>query len=219
MPAEAATLAAIAPLEGRAATPWLTAGWSAALALAYALSARGGSTLDPEHLARVGGLVTSEYDPASGWPRLFTHGMLHAGPVHLGFNLLALGAFGRFCEGYFGRARSAVIYLVAAVTSGSAVAWYADPLRPTVLVGASGSIFALGGAMVAAVMTDRALRATARGRSELTSLVILFVVQSVMDRYIPGVAATAHTAGLVTGLILGTLFVLLGRRQVTSPRG
>jgi membrane associated rhomboid family serine protease len=217
--AESAALAAIAPLEGRAATPWLTAGWCAALGLAYVLSARGGSTLDPEHLARVGGLVTSEYDPSTGWPRLFTHGLLHAGPVHLGFNLVALGSFGRFCEGYFGRARSAVIYLAAAVTSGSAVVRYADPLRPTVLVGASGSIFALGGAMVAAVITDRALRATPRGRSELASLVVLFATQSVMDRYIPGVAATAHTAGLGTGLILGALFVLLGRSRVTSPRG
>jgi membrane associated rhomboid family serine protease len=211
--AEQRSLAATAPLDGRTATPWLTTAWSAVLVLAYVWLSRRGNPFDPEHLARSGALVTSEYEFATTWPTLFTHGLLHAGVLHLAFNLLAFASFGRFCEAFYGRFRAAAIYLLAAVTSGAAVAHFADPLRPTVLVGASGSIFALGGAVAAAALADRELRASRRGRREVATLFALFAVQSVMDRMIPGVAATAHTAGLLTGLVAGFALALTVRRR------
>ncbi len=215
--AEVRSLAAIAPLEGRTATPWLTLAWSAVLIVAYLWLSLRGNPYEPEHLVRSGALLTATVvtlsDLRSVWWQLFTHGLLHAGVLHLGFNLLAMASFGRFCEAFYGRIRTIVIYLAAAVTSGTAVALTADPLRPTVLVGASGSIFALGGAIVGAVLFDRELRATPRGRRELVVLTLLFVVQSVMDRMVPGISGTAHLAGLATGALLGALFALTRRRR------
>ncbi|MBL8683199.1 MAG: rhomboid family intramembrane serine protease [Myxococcales bacterium] len=221
--AEARALAVIAPLEGRSNTPWLTVGWSVALVLVYGWLSWRGSPYDPEHLVRSGGLLTADFtvlgDVRSAWPKLFTHGLLHAGALHLLFNLLAFNSFGQFCEAFYGRIRTVVIYLLAAAASGLAVARFADPLRPTVLVGASGSIFALGGAVLAAVVVDKELRATPRGRRELVVLVLLFTVQTVMDQLVPGVSGTAHLAGLATGAIVGAIFTLISRwsRPSVSP--
>lgn len=213
---EVRALAAIAPLEGRTSTPWLTMGWSLVLILAYVWLSLRGSPYEAEHLVRSGALLTADVITPSDlrlvWPRFFTHGLLHAGFLHLAFNLLAFSSFGRFCEAFYGRVRTVVIYLAAAITSGAAVALTADPLRPTVLVGASGSIFALGGAIIGAVVFDRDLRATPRGRRELVVLVLLFIVQSVMDRMVPGISGTAHLAGLATGVVLGALLTLTRRR-------
>lgn len=213
---EARALAAIAPLEGRTSTPWLTSSWSFVLILAYVWLSLRGSPYDAEHLVRSGALMTADVITPSDlrlvWPRFFTHGLLHAGVLHLGFNLLAFSNFGRFCEAFYGRIRTVAIYVAAAITSGSAVALTADPLRPTVLVGASGSIFALGGAIIGAVVFDRDLRATPRGRRELIVLVLLFLVQSVMDRMVPGISGTAHLAGLATGIAMGALLTLTRRR-------
>jgi len=218
---EARTLAVIAPLEGRSRTPWLTLSWCLALVLVHGWLSLRGSPYDPEHLARSGGLLTSDFtvfgDLRSSWPKLFTHGLLHAGALHLVFNLLALNSFGQFCEAFYGRIRSVAIYLLAAVTSGLAVAHLSDPLRPTVLVGASGSIFALGGAVLAAVVVDPELRATPRGRRELVVLVLLFTVQTVMDQLVAGVSGTAHMTGLATGALVGALLTVAARR--TRERG
>lgn len=217
MHGEVRALAAIAPLEGRTFTPWLTMSWSLVLTLAYLWLSLRGSPYDAEHLVRSGALLTADVitlaDLRLAWLRLFTHGLLHAGFAHLAFNLLALASFGPFCEAFYGRVRTAVIYLTAAITSGSAVALTADPLRPTVLVGASGSIFALGGATIGAVVFDRDLRSTPRGRRELVVLVLLFAAQSVMDQTVPGISGTAHLAGLATGVTLGALLTLTRTRQ------
>lgn len=213
--AEARALAVIAPLEGRTSTPWLTLAWSLVLVLAYGWLSLRGDPYDPALLARSGGLLTSDFamlgDLRTAWPMLFTHGLLHAGVLHLAFNLLALAVFGRFCEAFYGRTKTALLYALAAASSGLAVAYTADVVRPTVLVGASGSIFALGGAVLAAVLVDRDLRATPRGKHELRSLVGLFLTQMLIDRLVPGISGTAHVAGLVTGLALGAALTALRR--------
>lgn len=209
--------ATLAPLDGKTAIPWLTLAWSVALVFAFVLESAGGSAYDPLYLAQHGALATVEY-PSLGalrarwWP-LFTHGLLHAGALHLALNVATLASFGSFCEAIYGRARTAVIYLGAAAVTGCAVVALTPSRAPTVLVGASGSIFALGSALAAAIAFDPALRATRRGRWQLIVLVVGFAMQSAIDRMIPGISATAHLWGLGTGLVMGAGFTVLRRSR------
>ena len=80
---------------------------------------------------------------AGDWWRLFTAGFLHAGPIHLLFNMLMLWWFGNPLEALLGRARFVGVYLVS-ILAGSAGALLLAPDVPT--VGASGAVFGILGA-------------------------------------------------------------------------
>jgi membrane associated rhomboid family serine protease len=77
------------------------------------------------------------------WYRLISGAFLHAGLLHLAFNMLALWWFGRILEGYLGHWRFLGLYLVSAL-AGSAGALLMSPDTPT--VGASGAVFGIFGA-------------------------------------------------------------------------
>jgi membrane associated rhomboid family serine protease len=202
---EAEVLATLATLEGRSADR-LQLTWSLALALAlvYLIVAATGDPLAPDHLYAWGALFTPELEITSAW-RLLTSTFLHAGVIHLIFNLIGLHFFGRFVEPFFGHLRAGIIYLAAGGLSGLSVALLADPERPSLLVGASGAIFGLGGAMLAALLSRPLLRATRRGRAQIRGLLILFGLQVVLDLTVAQISSTAHIAGLLVGLALGLL--------------
>lgn len=204
---EARASAVLAPLaEGARSPTWAT--WTIALSIVgwYAIVALRGDTMDAGHLARMGGLVLP-MDGPEGVLRIVTSTLVHYGLVHLLFNLYALVAFGRFVESFYGRWRLVAIWLAATFTSGLGVAWTSDPGKPQVLVGASGAIFGLGGALVSAVGLRRDLRRSRRGREELRAFAILVGLQFVFDRMVPGISGTAHVCGLVGGVLAGAVVV------------
>lgn len=200
--AQVPTLAALAPFLGRhARRPRLTHAWMAVLVLLFIALEATGDSLDPEHLYAWGALGVDQFDLAESW-RLATATLLHAGALHLLLNVLMLWRFGAFVEALYGRARLVAIYLVSAAVTGLAVVWFGAE-EHHLLVGASGAIMALGGAVLAALLVRRDLRATPVGRTELIVLVILFSLQVAFDLATPEVSATAHASGIVTGLLLG----------------
>src|SRR4051795_7131372 len=75
--------------------------------------------------------------------RLITAGFLHAGLLHLGFNMFSLWVLGGILEPAIGRLRFGLIYFVS-LLAGSFGALLLEPSAPT--VGASGAIFGLMGA-------------------------------------------------------------------------
>jgi membrane associated rhomboid family serine protease len=86
------------------------------------------------------------YGPAvanGDWWRLISSSFLHAGPIHLLFNMLALWWFGRALESYLGPARYIGLYFASAL-AGAAGALLLSPTTPT--VGASGAVFGILGA-------------------------------------------------------------------------
>ncbi len=213
---EAAATEALSPLrEGSRYQSWVT--WTLAGAMLgwFLVERATGDALDPAHLARLGGLVVP-MEGRSQWWRLLSCTFVHAGWLHLGLNLYALIAFGRFVEAFYGRVRMALSYVLSALGSGLAVAFLADPTRPSILVGASGAIFGLGGALVSAVLLRRDLRRSRRGREELRSFAVLVVLQVVFDRIIPAVSGTAHMAGLVTGIVTGAALQLTLRQPAQA---
>src|SRR5204862_4637739 len=76
--------------------------------------------------------------------RLLTAAFLHAGLLHIAFNMGALYLFGPALERALGRGRFLALYLAAAL--GGSVASYLFSSRAALSVGASGAIFGVYGA-------------------------------------------------------------------------
>ena len=209
---EAEAARALAPLaDSTAFNAWAT--WALALVMVawFLVIASRGSTTDGANLARNGGLMLPIED-ARGVIGIFTSTFVHFGIVHLLFNLYALIAFGRFVESFYGRVRMLAVWTLATIASGVGVAMFSP--GPHILVGASGAIFGLGGALAAAVGLRSDLRRSQRGREELRGFATLVVLQFIFDRFVPGVSGTAHVSGLLGGLIAGA--VLLPRKPVAQ---
>lgn len=136
--------------------------------------------------------------------RMLTTAFLHAGIIHLAFNMVALWFTGPFLEQALGRARFLALYLVSALGGSAAVAVLTaveDFNRGA--VGASGAVFGLFGA-VAVVM--------ARLRLRNTQILGVIGINLVIGFVIPGISWQAHIGGLLTGAAIAALFAYLPER-------
>jgi rhomboid protease GluP len=150
---------------------------------------------------------------AGEWWRLASATVLHAGIVHLAFNLWALWDAGRSAERNFGVAAFAMIY-VASALGGSLTSVAAKPL--SISVGASGAIFGVYGALLAAVLRGEAgaLQGTLRQqRNSLLGFLGYNLVFGVVD---PSIDVAGHLGGLVTGAAVSWL--LCGVPAASAPR-
>jgi rhomboid protease GluP len=147
------------------------------------------------------------------WWRLVTNIFVHGGLLHIAFNMWALWNLGILCESLYGRWTYATIYLICGLgASLASAAW--NPYRPS--VGASGAIFGLAGALIAALK----LGEFSVPRSALTGMLRslgAFVVYNLLFGFLPGIDNTAHIGGLVTGLIVGALIALIAPQQGQVP--
>jgi rhomboid protease GluP len=167
----------------------------------------GGST-NTENLENLGALLVG--GGASAWDepwRLVTACFLHYGPVHLVMNLIGLLVLGRQLERIAGTARLAAVYLAAGVGSSLAYALWAAQMveEPTVLVGASGSVMGVVGALTAVVLQRYRRDRTRVSKAQLLPLVMMLAVQSVFDIMTPRIAMPVHLAGAVIGFCIGLL--------------
>jgi rhomboid protease GluP len=149
------------------------------------------------------------------WWRLLTCVFLHGSLLHIGFNMWCLWNLGQLAESLYGRWTYAAIYLFCGVGSSLAsAAW--SPYRPS--VGASGAIFGLAGALIAAFKLGEFSVPRAALQGTLRSLGVFVFYNLVFGAAMPGIDNAAHIGGLITGLILGALIALLAPWQNQSPR-
>ncbi|MCC5952926.1 MAG: rhomboid family intramembrane serine protease [Acidimicrobiia bacterium] len=134
--------------------------------------------------------------------RLATGAFLHAGLVHLGFNMLLLWLLGSQLEQVLGRARFVALYF-ASLFAGSLGVMLLDPGRPT--VGASGAVFGL---MAAAFLLQRS-RGLDPWRSGIGGLILLNLGFTFLW---PGISVGGHLGGLVGGALATTLILRLEQR-------
>ncbi|MBV8244654.1 MAG: rhomboid family intramembrane serine protease [Candidatus Eremiobacteraeota bacterium] len=129
--------------------------------------------------------------------RVITGSFLHANFLHILFNMIALWQVGTIVEIIAGTGRMGFIYFVSMVAAGFSAAWfnYAEPV-----VGASGAIFGLFGALVAIGM-----RLGPRGRGLIGQTLPIIAINLVITFTLPYIAASAHVGGLVAGFIAGLL--------------
>jgi membrane associated rhomboid family serine protease len=184
----------------------------AVLVLCFAASAlRGVDLVSPtaKQLLDAGGM----FGPAlvrGEWWRLFTAALLHAGPVHLLFNVWALRGGGRAAEPAFGAAGFLAIYVLSTLGA-SLLSVAVHPL--VVSVGASGSIFGVFGALLAFPIVHRRAIPRAALKQQLQGLATFLLINLAYGLSNPHVDLAAHAGGFLTGLVAG----LLLRRDPLRP--
>jgi membrane associated rhomboid family serine protease len=155
----------------------------------------GGSVIDN------GALFGPAIQDGDYW-RLVTSGFLHAGFIHIAFNMYLLYILGTMLEPAIGRTRFIVLYFTS-LLGGSLGALVIQP--DTLTVGASGAVFGLmGGAVV--MMRARGFDPMASGIPALIGLNLLITF------VFPGIAIGGHIGGLVAGVVAAYVLVDLGER-------
>ena len=135
--------------------------------------------------------------------RLITGGFLHAGFIHIGFNMYLLWILGQMLEPSLGSIRFALLYFTALLW-GSFGALVVTPNALT--VGASGAVFGLMGA-AAVELRSRGINPfqTQIGMLILLNLAISFVFS--------GISIGGHIGGLVGGVLVGVVYEQAERRR------
>jgi rhomboid protease GluP len=137
--------------------------------------------------------------------RLASSTILHAGIIHLAFNMWAMLNMGRIAERFYGNAQFALIYLLAGLFGSLASLFWSA--REAVSVGASGAIFGVAGALLAALLTKPHKLPGALVASMRPSL-LLFVGYSLFMGFTASmIDNAAHIGGLVSGFVLATVMV------------
>lgn len=134
--------------------------------------------------------------------RLITSMFLHAGIIHIVFNIYSLYIVGSKIEDFFGKWKYILIYLISGISGGLlSIMLNQEALS----VGASGAIFGLFGALLYFGYTYRGYIGTII-KSQILPIVIYNLL---MGFLISGIDNWAHIGGLVGGLItaytLGTI--------------
>jgi len=184
-------------LRRQARVPWATSSLLALMVAGYVASMGSPPFPSKEILYRWGSSLEAM---VSGRPyTLLTSIFLHAGLVHLAFNLYALYVLGPITESVLGSTRMLVTFFSAALVGGLGSAI----LTPWgVSVGASGGILGLFGvAMV--------LEWVRFGRISSSTVIVALLV--VGGGFLEGVDVVAHALGLLVGAVMGWRF-LAGRR-------
>jgi membrane associated rhomboid family serine protease len=140
------------------------------------------------------------------WWRIITSGFLHAGLLHIAFNMYFLYFLGTLLEPAIGKLRFGIIYFVSLV-GGSFGALLLSPNDLT--VGASGAVFGMMGAAILAMR--------ARGIDPMQSgLGVTLLLNLGITFLIPGIAIGGHLGGLAAGFVVGYLMFEVGERRRIS---
>jgi membrane associated rhomboid family serine protease len=131
--------------------------------------------------------------------------------------MFALWTLGQYLEPMLGRARFAALYLISGIGGQVAVTLLAgSPTIPglraglddawlTQVVGASGAIFGLFGALL---VLNRHL-----GRSS-AAMYAMIAINAAFGFFYPGISWQAHLGGLVTGVVCAGVIVVFRRQGV-----
>lgn len=188
-------------MNGRSVTRWLV-GVNVLVFVAMVLSGVSFFSPTPQELLRWGGNFGALSLGPQPW-RLLVSNYLHAGIIHIGFNMWCLWNLGFLAERIFRPRTYVLVYTLCGLGGSLASGWF----HPYVVgVGASGAIFGLAGALIAVLTRGRfnvppeAIRATRRSLLSFAGYNLLF------GAIVPGIDNMAHVGGLVTGLVLGAYF-------------
>jgi len=148
-------------------------------------------------IGRIGG-DAALYGPAvaaGDWWRPLTAGFVHAGPLHVGFNMFLLWRLAQILEPAVKWTGFVALYVMSLV-GGSLAVLLISPNEVT--VGASGAVFGL---MAAAFVAMRS-----RGIDPFsTGIGPLIVLNLVLTFAVPGISVGGHVGGLITGAVGGWL--------------
>lgn len=190
--------------------------------LVWALLALTGLTVEADVIggfipARISGLVQPGALPTMLTPLSST--LLHAGLIHLGFNMLMLVYCGIATERVIGPWGMAILYIVGAYAAAGAQ-YLAGPLDLSPMIGASGAISAIFGAY--ALLFGQAKGNFSNRRIALAINILWLAVAWIVLQLLMAVATTrggmavavaAHIGGFLAGLLLARPLLLWRYRR------
>lgn len=154
------------------------------------------------------------FAPVLGWAepwRFVSVALLHSPGMilHIAFNMYALYILGGFLERELGRWRFGALYVLSAVAGSvgslllatTPTAWF------TAVIGASGAVFGLFGAVFVVLR---------KVGGNVRTILVLLVLNGVMGFVVPGIAWESHLGGFVGGLLLGAAFAHAPRDRRTE---
>lgn len=129
-----------------------------------------------------------------------SYGLLHDGVLHVAVNMFSLLAVGRGLAGMIGSRAMAVTYLLCQIAAGLLFAVMQPQAGP--MVGASGAIFGLAGAIVGYAVIN--LRRRHKSIAPLARSAGLIIALNVgLTLAMPEIAWQAHLGGAAAGLLIG----------------
>ncbi len=169
-------------------------------AICFAIEGR--SSTNVAFLTRIGALDPVLVIWGHQYWRLATALFLHYGILHLFFNLFALYVIGPGLERAIGGVRFLFCYLVSGLgsTAGVILLTVLHVIRPAQLVGASGCVMGVVGALAGFFLRHRDGR---NSRARLQNILAIIAIQVLFDISTPQVSMSAHLCGLATGFLIG----------------
>lgn len=131
---------------------------------------------------------------------------VHGGWGHIIFNMISLYFLGSFLFRAIGERSFLAVFFLGGLAGNILFVLLANPFSTG--IGASGAIFALGGALVVIVPRARVLIFPIPVPMPLWVAILIFLFIS----FLPGIAWQAHLGGLLVGVIAG--FLLRKRRRI-----
>jgi len=142
--------------------------------------------------------------------RLVSHCFLHGNWLHLALNAYALFLFGPLLEHRLGTLRFVILYLVAGVAGGIAAMLAPGPPGMT-LVGGSGALFGMLGAILASNLRSGRNFMEVMRHPGTRTILILLAINLGLGFLLPMVSNSAHIGGLIGGFIVTFCFLDRGR--------
>jgi rhomboid protease GluP len=163
-----------------------------------------GNWNDPGVLHRIGALEPNAVVAQSEYWRLFTALFLHAGFLHLAFNLFALYVLGPPLERSIGTIRFLACYLISGLAAGAGVVALnrTGLMRDAQVIGASGCILGVVGAWAGFLLRHHHVP---HARQQLANIGFIVVIQIAFDLSTPEVSMSSHMFGLISGFLLGLI--------------
>jgi rhomboid protease GluP len=143
--------------------------------------------------------------------RMLASNYVHIGIIHIALNMWCLWNLGFLAERVFDPWTYVLTYTVCGLAGSLSSLWW-HPL--TVGAGASGAIFGLAGALIAALYLGHLPISKQAIQGTLKSLLIFAGYNLFFGAAIRGIDNSAHIGGLVAGLILGAV---LAKHLTASP--
>ena len=140
---------------------------------------------------------------------VLTNLFVHAGIFHVMFNMLTLFFFGSYLGRLVGEVRFLIVYFVGGIVGNIFFILFAYLLGSpySIAVGASGAIFALGGALAVMVPKTKVFVFPLPVPIPLWTAVIgVFVLLTLLGIFLGGMAWEAHLGGLLLGFLVGYYF-------------
>jgi rhomboid protease GluP len=143
--------------------------------------------------------------------RALTSNYVHDGIIHIGLNMWCLWNLGALAEQVFDRWTYFLTYTACGLAGSMASLWM-HPMGKS--VGASGAIFGIAGALIAALYLGRLPVHPAALRSILKSLITFAAFNLFFGAAVPFIDNSAHIGGFLAGLAIGAA---LARHLMAPP--